>query len=414
MTITLAKTVAPVSDSLPNRIRLALVMPGLLAHGFIIPAVAPALPQMARYFGDDVHGQFIASMIITAAALGMAAGGWLSGWLLERMGFRTFFVVALTLMAVSGSAPAILDNSSELIAARVLAGVAVSCLTTSCLALIPYLYSEADRPKIVGFQQAFGSGAAIACTLVAGMLVAHGGWRAPFWLFGPVFLAPLLLVGYLPTGVLGASRASTTKIWAELKSAMMFWPIYPLAMTVYALFAVVSTQIPYLLRIDGVVSPLATSGVISLSALIFCITCFGYGAAARRVGPYRLLQAAGTIVATALFGIGLLRSAPAAVAAAGLIGLAGGLAVSSVYDLAMRYSLIVGPAIIGIVVTAFSIGTFINPMLFGSLTSVAGLPGAMVIVAIAVAVATLLTVVRHPSNSSTAKHPTQQRHGTHE
>jgi hypothetical protein len=38
----------------PNLIRLALVMPGLLAHGFIIPAVAPALPQMARYFGDDV------------------------------------------------------------------------------------------------------------------------------------------------------------------------------------------------------------------------------------------------------------------------------------------------------------------------------------------------------------------------
>jgi MFS family permease len=373
-------TPPPARSLLDKTLRFIMILPGFGAQALLFGIFAADLPHISAHFGGGAEGDFIAGMATTSSALGLLLGGWVSGWLLERMGFRTFFAFALVAMGVLGSSAAFINDAPLLVTSRVLAGVAASFLTTACFALIPLLYEEKDRAGVIGFQTAFGGAASALCYIAAGVMIDAGDWRTPIYLYLPVFLSALALVPLLPKKQ-ASGGATATAVRVEWRAILSHWRFFLLAAVLPILVFIGSVQLPLLLHLIGPMSSLQASMMLSSCSLLLTVGAYFYGPLAGRLGPDRLLQAGLGLVVLALITLGTLPGATAAVAGAALLGLGLGPIVPYLNDAAIKRNAKGGALVIGVFVTVASLGSFINPIVFSPLIDAAGLRGAFLIVA---------------------------------
>lgn len=393
MTESTASAAPPPARSLLDKtLRFIMILPGFGAQALLFGIFAADLPHISAHFGGGAEGDFIAGLATTSGALGLLLGGWVSGWLLERMGFRAFFTFALVAMGLLGSSAAFINDAALLVTSRVLAGVAASFLTTACFALIPLLYEEKDRAGVIGFQTAFGGAASALCYIAAGALIDAGDWRTPIYLYLPVFLLALALVPLLPRER-ASDVATRPAAGAEWRAVLFHWRFFLLAAVLPILVFIGSVQLPLLLNLIGPMSSLQASLMLSSCSLLLTVGAYFYGHLAGRLGPDRLLQTALGLVVLALVILGTIQGTSAAVAGAALLGLGLGPIVPYLNDAAIRRNTKGGALVIGVFVTVASLGSFINPIVFSPLIVAAGLRGAFLIVAATLAVAIAVSLM---------------------
>src|SRR5271166_5969845 len=92
----------------------ATLMLGHFAQGLTFTAFAPALPQLAHYFGGGSQGELVAELTLTMSALGMMIGALASGWIVDRLGYRTVLLGALLCYGVFGSGGLFLESAAAL------------------------------------------------------------------------------------------------------------------------------------------------------------------------------------------------------------------------------------------------------------------------------------------------------------
>ncbi|WP_221177238.1 MFS transporter [Nocardioides marmoriginsengisoli] len=153
----------------------------------------------ARTIGEDLDaGLASVQWVLNGYLLSMAALILVGSSLGDRHGRRLMYVVGVGAFGVASVLCAFAQNAEQLIAFRVLQGVAAALLTPGSLALIQASFRPEDRPAAIGSWAGISGVATAIGPFLGGFLVEHAGWRWIFAINVPLCLAVLWLSRYVP------------------------------------------------------------------------------------------------------------------------------------------------------------------------------------------------------------------------
>jgi len=166
----------------------------VLVVGLDLTVLNLALPTLAdelRASTSDLQWFIDAYALVLAAALLPA------GLLGDRFGRKKLLTGALALFGVASLACAYANSSGELIAARVVLGLAAAVILPLSLAVLPVLFTAEERPRAIA---AVGGATFIGYPIgpiLGGWLLDHFWWGSVFLINVPVVVIALIAVAML-------------------------------------------------------------------------------------------------------------------------------------------------------------------------------------------------------------------------
>ncbi|WP_174557114.1 MFS transporter [Nocardia jejuensis] len=181
----------------------------MLTIGLDVTVLTVALPTLAV----DLHADTAALQWFSGAyTLALAAFMLPAGALGDRYGRKKFLLGALLLFGVASVACALAVSSGQLIAARVVLGVAAAAMMPLSMSVLPGLFPEpAQRQRALTIWIT-----STAIGLPLGPIV--GGWLLQHFWWGSVFLlnVPMVAVGATAVALLVPESSSDTKFRLDL------------------------------------------------------------------------------------------------------------------------------------------------------------------------------------------------------
>jgi len=183
-----------------------LVASLLMIAPFTVDAYLPSFPAIAREFGvNDAAMQHTLSLYLWFFGGMMLIHGPLS----DRFGRRRMVLISLVFYALASVGAALASSINELIAARIVQGIAAGAGVVIGRALVRDLFEGATAQRVMSnITFVFAVAPAIA-PIIGGGLDAVFGWRSIFWflaLFAGVSM--LGVVGFMPETVGAHNRQS--------------------------------------------------------------------------------------------------------------------------------------------------------------------------------------------------------------
>jgi MFS family permease len=233
---------------------------------------------MAEYFGQRGQGILGTQLMLTMAPVGMAVGGPVAGWIGARIGLRRQLLGGLALYGAAGLMALAVDRIEAFLLVRFILGFSSVNIDTAMTAILGARFSGARRARLIGIRSAVSSCGTLATVLLSGMIAQAGGWRAPFWMYMIAFpVAGMAWIAF--RGARG--REALAKPVAALSPApfsiLSLWPIYALTLLIGAAHTMPSFQMGFLLKEDGLSSPVNLSRVLALSSIIGIVGSFSFG-----------------------------------------------------------------------------------------------------------------------------------------
>jgi MFS family permease len=148
---------------------------------------------ISEFAMDTRTAGFLNSLTLLASAI----GGFLFGWIADRVGRTRALMASIVLYSVASAACGFSHTIPQLAAFRFLLGLGMGGEWTAGAALIAETWRAEHRGKALGLMQsAYAIGEAIAALVVA-LILPHFGWRVVFF----VGVLPALLVFWIRRGV---------------------------------------------------------------------------------------------------------------------------------------------------------------------------------------------------------------------
>jgi MFS family permease len=249
---------------------------GVFSIGLVLPTLKHALagsPQAALI-------PWIASIVGPAFALGSP----LMGFIVEKFGYRSVYIISIIVFVASGVAPMFLDNLWLVLVLRIILGVSVAGALTAAGDGIGRLPSE-QHPMLFGAQVVAGSLAGVGMYPIIGVL-AESGWHMPFTVH-LVGLLVLPLAFTLPRHI----QSAAAKTDASPETASPKNPLAGLSLAVCLLGATIglvsytnSIFSPVYLGSIGILNPASASIPITVSAMGVLVMSTAYGFIHRILG----------------------------------------------------------------------------------------------------------------------------------
>ncbi|MEH3088796.1 MAG: MFS transporter [Microbacterium arborescens] len=157
-----------------------------------------ALPSIEQAFGaGSTELQLIVSGYVLTFGLTLVPAGRIG----DQRSRRALFIIGLTLFAATSIVCALAPDTSTLLAARLVQGVAAGIQMPQVIGLAQEMFQGAERGKAFGlFGATIGISTAFGPTL-GGLMIALGGaqdgWRYIFWMNVPLTIAVLAGVLWL-------------------------------------------------------------------------------------------------------------------------------------------------------------------------------------------------------------------------
>jgi predicted MFS family arabinose efflux permease len=247
-------------------LRMVVLLSAPVLAGAVQLAVIPAQTGMAAYLtaqGGD--GTLLAQNIMTIAALAMAFGAPVIGWLAGRFGKRNTLLASMLVYGLAGLVGAFASDLYSLFASRLLLGIASAGYVTVAVSLIgDYYTGEGARDRLLGWFAIVGGGGSLAVLYICGQLAKAGGWHAPFALYAvalPLFALALFVITDVRRVVTGEAVTTVSdSIWGA-------WGIYVLIILISISMYAVTIQGTYLMNEEGITDPSTQSNVLLLSTI---------------------------------------------------------------------------------------------------------------------------------------------------
>ncbi len=164
---------------------------GVLAVGLDVTVLSVALPTLAAALhASESDLQWFSSGYALALAGGMLPAGVLG----DRFGRKRVMVSALFLFGAGSVVCAYAPNPGAFIAARVVLGAAGAAMVVMVLSIFTVLFSEEERPRVVGIWAAANFLALPIGPILGGWLLTHYWWGWVFLLNVPVAALGLVAV----------------------------------------------------------------------------------------------------------------------------------------------------------------------------------------------------------------------------
>ncbi len=136
--------------------------------------------------------------VVNGYALSLAALILVGGALGDRLGRKRLYLTGVLGFALGSALCAFAQDPLQLVAFRVLQGVAGALLAPGALAIIQASFRKEDRPSAIGTWAGMSGIAAALGPFVGGFLLDHGGWRWIFAINLPLCALVLLLGSRIP------------------------------------------------------------------------------------------------------------------------------------------------------------------------------------------------------------------------
>jgi MFS family permease len=386
-----------ISENNPSALFRALRMVVLLAApvlaGAVQLAIIPAQTGMAAYLnGEGMDGTLVAQNIMTIAALAMAFGAPVVGWLAGRFGKRNTLLASILVYGLAGLTGAFVSDIYSLFASRLLLGVASAGYITVSVSLIgDYYLGEGARDRLLGWFAIVGGGGSLAVLYVAGQLAKVGGWHAPFALYGVamlLFVMALFLITNVSRAPVGATvTTASDSIWGA-------WGIYALIILLSISMYAVTIQGTYLMNGEGITDPSIQSNVLLLSTIGSMLGAYLFRFVRPGFGFYTTLAL--TWVALALGNIGFASTLNVYMLAlfAALVGVGSGLMQPLTQSTVLN---IVTPSAsaraMGMALGCIFAGQFIHPFVVNPIRTAFGLHNAFLVLGFASLAAAVISAL---------------------
>nr|WP_249420225.1 MFS transporter [Rhabdothermincola salaria] len=166
----------------------------LLTQSLDVSGIGLLLPSI----GTDLDASAtVLAWVMNANALAFGAMLLTFGTLADRFGPRRLLLAGVAGFGVASLLCGVATDSTVLIAARALQGLSSAACFTTSLSVVMATFAEDRRPAAIGIWGAVsGAGSALG-PLVAGALTTAVGWRAFFFVNGPICLLALPAIAAL-------------------------------------------------------------------------------------------------------------------------------------------------------------------------------------------------------------------------
>lgn len=172
---------------------------------FVVNVAAPSIER-------DLHaGPAALELIVGGYAFTYAAGMITGGRLGDRYGYRRLFMWGVVAFTIASVLCGLAVNPAQLVAARLLQGLAGAAMVPQVLATISAVYPPSERGQALGWYGVAGGLGSIAGQVLGGLLLTADtlglGWRVIFLINLPVGLIVVPLAVWLLPEVETARRA---------------------------------------------------------------------------------------------------------------------------------------------------------------------------------------------------------------
>jgi EmrB/QacA subfamily drug resistance transporter len=153
----------------------------------------------AKTIGHDLHAGLVSvQWILNGYLFSLAALILVGSSLGDRHGRRRMYLLGIGCFGASSVLCAFAQTPGQLIAFRVLQGIAGALLTPGALALIQGSFRPEDRPAAIGSWAGYAGIAAAIGPFIGGFLVENASWRWIFAINVPLCLTVLWLGSQIP------------------------------------------------------------------------------------------------------------------------------------------------------------------------------------------------------------------------
>jgi DHA2 family lincomycin resistance protein-like MFS transporter len=192
-------------DRLPREHFLVVAL--LLASGFVVilneTTMGVALPPIMAELGITASsGQWLT----TAFMLTMSVVIPTTGWLLQRLGTRGAFILAMSLFSAGTLLAALSPGFGLLVTARVVQATGTTVMMPLLMTTIMTVVPPHHRGRVMGNVSLVIAVAPALGPTMSGAVVTSLGWRAVFWVVLPIALAALVVGAVLVRDVADRSR----------------------------------------------------------------------------------------------------------------------------------------------------------------------------------------------------------------
>jgi EmrB/QacA subfamily drug resistance transporter len=164
--------------------------------------VTTALPRITADLGGFDHYTWVTTAYLVSSTVLVPVAGKLS----DQLGRKPLLVASTLAFLATSILCAQAQDFNQLVAARVLQGVAGGAITAAVFATVPTLFSPGSRARIIGlFTGTYGL-ASIIGPLAGGLITDTFGWRGVFYVNVPIGILALLLVWRTYTPVVAPAQ----------------------------------------------------------------------------------------------------------------------------------------------------------------------------------------------------------------
>lgn len=168
----------------PNRAVVTLLILSFLimfCDGYDLQAIAFASPTIIADWGIE---KALFGVVFSAGLFGIMIGGFLFGYVADRIGRRPAFLVGTLLFGVATLSTVLSSDITNLAALRFVAGLGLGGITPICFALNVEYVPQRYRATVVAFVMVGYVIGTSAGGLFAAWLVPHYGWHVLFYIGG--------------------------------------------------------------------------------------------------------------------------------------------------------------------------------------------------------------------------------------